>query len=261
MTDDTTLQISQADGVLTIAFDHPKANAFTTSMVDEIRAALRQGTADTSIRCLVLTGAGRFFSAGQDLGEIGARVGQVSFREHLLRTYNRLILQMRILEKPIVGAINGPAVGAGLGVALATDIRLAGQSAKFIFGFTGIGLTADSGISLMLPTLIGPARAAYTAFTNEPVNADQALEWGLVNEVCADEVLMQRAGEWAARLAEAPTRAIGLTKRAFNRTMFPTLDATLDYEAHLQDIAGRTEDHSEGVAAFLEKRAAAFKGR
>lgn len=261
MTDDSTLQVSQADGVLTIAFARPKANAFTTSMVDEIRAALKKGGADASVRCIVLTGAGRFFSAGQDLGEIGDRVGELSFREHLLRTYNRLILQMRTLEKPIIGAINGPAAGAGLGVALATDIKLAGQSARFIFGFTGIGLTADSAVSLMLPRLIGPARAAYVAFTNQPVTASQALEWGMVNEICPDDLLMQRAGEWAASLAEAPTRAIGLTKRAFNRTMFHDLESTLDYEAHLQDIAGRTEDHAEGVAAFLEKRAPVFTGR
>lgn len=261
MMDDSTLQVSQADGVLTIAFDRPKANAFTTSMVDDIRAALKKGAGDELVRCIVMTGVGRFFSAGQDLGEVSEREAQLSFREHLLRTYNRLILQMRALEKPIIGAINGPAAGAGLGVALATDLRLAGRSAKFIFGFTGIGLTADSGVSLMLPRLIGSARAAYAAFTNEPVTADEALEWGLVNEVCSDDELMQRAGEWAARLAEAPTRALGLTKRAFNRTVMRELESTLDYEAHLQDIAGRTEDHAEGVAAFLEKRAPNFKGR
>jgi 2-(1,2-epoxy-1,2-dihydrophenyl)acetyl-CoA isomerase len=187
--------------------------------------------------------------------------GQVSFRQHLHRTYNRVILRMRKLEKPIVGAINGPAVGAGLGIALATDVRIAAESASFIYGFTGIGLSADSGTSLALPLLAGLARAAELAFTNRAVTAPEALEMGLVNRVVPDAELMDQARELAASLASGPTRAIGLSKRALNRSVLGSLEATLEYEAQLQEIAGRTEDHAEGLAAFLEKRQPKFQGK
>jgi 2-(1,2-epoxy-1,2-dihydrophenyl)acetyl-CoA isomerase len=166
-----------------------------------------------------------------------------------------------MLEKPIVGAINGAAAGAGLGVALATDVRIAAASARFVFGFTGIGLTADSGTSLMLPLLIGLARAAEMAFTNSPLSADQALACGLVNRVVPDGELAAAAGAFAESLAAGPTRALGLTKRAFYHAHLASLPAALEYEAHLQDIAGRTQDHHEGVRAFLAKRAPAYTGR
>jgi 2-(1,2-epoxy-1,2-dihydrophenyl)acetyl-CoA isomerase len=146
--------------VLTVSLHRPKANAFDGQMIDELLDALKRAGRDDSVRCLILTGAGRFFSAGQDVTAFAEAKGEVAFRKHLQRTYNRLVLRMRQLEKPIVGAINGAAVGAGLGVALATDVRLAAESARFIFGFTGIGLTADSGTSLILPLLVGLARAS-----------------------------------------------------------------------------------------------------
>jgi 2-(1,2-epoxy-1,2-dihydrophenyl)acetyl-CoA isomerase len=168
---------------------------------------------------------------------------------------------MRRLEKPIVGAINGPAVGAGLGIALATDVRIAAESASFIYGFTGIGLSADSGTSLALPLLAGLARAAELAFTNRTVTATEALEMGLVNKVVPDAELMDQARELAASLASGPTRAIGLSKRALNHSVLGSLEATLEYEAQLQEIAGRTEDHAEGLAAFLEKRQPKFQGK
>jgi 2-(1,2-epoxy-1,2-dihydrophenyl)acetyl-CoA isomerase len=167
---------------------------------------------------------------------------------------------MRSLEKPIIGAINGPAAGAALGIALACDLRLAAESAVFVFGFTGIGLTTDSGTSLTLPALIGLARANYMAFTNEPLSAQQALEYGLVNKVVAADQLKAEALDLAERLAEGPTKAIGLTKRAFNHSILASLEAALEYEAHLQEIAGQSSDHKEGLAAFLEKRAAQFTG-
>jgi 2-(1,2-epoxy-1,2-dihydrophenyl)acetyl-CoA isomerase len=191
---------------------------------------------------------------------LGAVDGQVSFRRHLERTYNRLILRVRRLEKPVVGAINGAAAGAGLGLALAADIRLAARSARFVFGFTGIGLTTDSATSLMLPLLIGLARASEVAFTNAPVSAEQALSYGLVNRVVDDTDLAAEAAKLAAQLAAGPTRALGLTKRAFNHALLPHLEDVLDYEAHLQEAAGRTADHREGVKAFLEKRKPVFRG-
>lgn len=255
------LKTESVDGVLTVTLDRPKANAFENTMIDEWLKVLKQAGSDDTVRCLVLTGAGRFFSAGQDVTAFQSADGEVSFREHLHKTYNRVITKMRGLEKPIVGAINGPAVGAGLGVALATDLRIAAESASFIYGFTGIGLSADSGTSLTMPLLIGLARSAEMAFTNRPVSAEEALEWGLVNQVVPDDQLMQATAELAGKLAAGPTRALGLTKRALYRASMPELRATLEYEAELQEIAGRTSDHKEGLAAFLEKRKPEFTGK
>jgi 2-(1,2-epoxy-1,2-dihydrophenyl)acetyl-CoA isomerase len=258
MAETTALRIEQTGSVRTLTLDRPKANAFDLPLVDALLDALRKAESDPDVRCLVLTGAGKVFSAGQDVTAFGE--GPVSFRKHLDRTYNRLILRMRTLEKPIVGAINGAAAGAGLGVALATDVRIAAAGARFVFGFTGIGLTADSGTSLMLPLLMGLARASEMAFLNAPVSAEQALAYGLVNRVVPEAELSVAAAELAATLASGPTRALGLTKRAFYHAALSSLPDVLDYEAHLQEIAGRTEDHREGVKAFLEKRTAAYRG-
>ena len=260
MPGDASLLSEQNGGVLTLTLNRPKANAFDQGLVDALLDALRRAEAEASVRSIVLTGAGSVFSAGQDVTALGAVDGQVSFRRHLERTYNRLILRVRRLEKPVVGAINGAAAGAGLGLALAADIRLAARSARFVFGFTGIGLTTDSATSLMLPLLIGLARASEVAFTNAPVSAEQALSYGLVNRVVDDTDLAAEAAKLAAQLAAGPTRALGLTKRAFNHALLPHLEDVLDYEAHLQEAAGRTADHREGVKAFLEKRVPVFRG-
>jgi len=260
MPGDASLLSEQNGGVLTLTLNRPKANAFDQGLVDALLDALRRAEAEASVRSIILTGAGSVFSAGQDVTALGAVDGQVSFRRHLERTYNRLILRVRRLEKPVVGAINGAAAGAGLGLALAADIRLAARSARFVFGFTGIGLTSDSATSLMLPLLIGLARASEVAFTNAPVSAEQALSYGLVNRVVDDTDLAAEAAKLAAQLAAGPTRALGLTKRAFNHALLPHLEDVLDYEAHLQEAAGRTADHREGVKAFLEKREPVFRG-
>jgi 2-(1,2-epoxy-1,2-dihydrophenyl)acetyl-CoA isomerase len=259
MGDLQSLETETSDGVLTVTLNRPKANAFDGPMTQEWLSVLKQAGQDEAVRCLLLTGAGRFFSAGQDISAFGGE--EVSFREHLHKTYNRVIMRMRALEKPIVGAINGPAVGAGLGVALATDMRIAAESASFIYGFTGIGLSADSGTSLTMPLLIGLARSMEMAFTNEPVTAQQASDWGLVNQVVPDDELMGVAGELALKLAKGPTRAYGLSKRAIRHASLAQLQSALEYEAELQEIAGRTEDHKEGLTAFLEKRTPTFKGK
>ncbi len=245
--------------VLTLTLNRPKANAFNQAMVDQLLAFLEGAEGDEEVRSLVITGRGKLFSAGQDVGELGE--GDVSLREHLERTYNRLILRMRGLEKPIIAAINGPVAGAALGIALAADLRIAARNAKLVFGFTGIGLTADSGTSLMLPLLAGLGRATELAFTNEPLSAERAREYGLVSRVVDDDELEATAAALAERLAAAPTKALGLTKRAFNRAMLPSLEETLQFEAELQEIAGETRDHEEGVAAFTQKREPKFKGR
>ena len=250
----------QSNGVLSIVLNRPKANAFNQQMVDELLQTLKYAASEASIRCLVLTGRGRFFSAGQDVSDVAAEIETISYRHHLEHTFNRIVRHMRKLEKPIIGAINGPVAGASLGIALATDVRWAAQSASFVFGFTGIGLTADAGTSLTIPLLIGMSRAMEMAFTNQPLSAEQALEYGLISRVVPDEEFHGAVDELAASLAAGPTRALGLTKRAFNRALLSGLDDVLDYEAFMQEIAGRTEDHKEGVAAFIEKRPPNFKG-
>lgn len=260
MTDKDPLLLELREGVQVIRFHRPPANAFTIEMVTALRDVLRDAARDDDVRCIVLTGSEGYFSTGHDVREIAERGDPGSYRHHLRRTYNRVVRQLRETEKPIVGGINGPAVGAGLGIALATDIRLASVSAQFRFGFTGIGLTADSGVSLTLPLLVGMSRALEMAFINQSVSAEDALDYGLVSRVVPDDELMEVVLEMATSLAAGPTRAFGLTKRAFNHAMQSRLEDVLDYEAYLQEIASRTQDHQEGLLAFAEKRLAQFRG-
>jgi 2-(1,2-epoxy-1,2-dihydrophenyl)acetyl-CoA isomerase len=257
MSSEELVRISAKDGVLTITLDHPKANAFNEAMVAQLREALKKAGRDEQVRCVLLGGAGRFFSTGRDLNDVRLD-REESFREHLLRTFNPVILQIRQLEKPVIAAINGAAAGAGLGVALACDLRIASEEARFIVGFLGIGLVPDSAVSVLLPALIGMGRAAEYVFSNAPISAQQALEWGLVNRLAPPGELAGQAEAWAAELAQGPVRAMGLAKRAFNRSVLRDLEQVLDYEAHLQDIAGRGAEYREGVQAFLEKRPAKY---
>ena len=260
MTDYENLTTELMNGVLTIKLIRPPANAFSRQMVEELIKVLKVAEGEESVRCLVFIGNEGYFSSGHDVAEISEVSDTDSYRYHLQSTYNRLVLRMRRLEKPIVGAINGSAVGAGLGIALATDIRWAAESARLIFGFTGIGLTTDAGTSLTLTLLMGMARATEMAFLNQPLTAEQALSYGLVSKVLPDDELSSAVAEMAARLAVGPTRSFGLTKRAFNRALLSGLEDTLDYEAYLQEIAHRTADHQEGIAAFLGKRQSEFRG-
>lgn len=258
----TTLLVNNQDAVTTITFNRPEVlNAFNEQMAEELLAAVKAAERDAAVRCLVLTGAGRAFSAGQDLAALRDRPESVSFRQHLLKTYNPIVAKLRAIEKPVVGQINGAAAGAGFGIALACDLRYASKDARFRMAFGGIGLAPDSGTSFFLPRLIGYARAFELAATNAPLAAQAALELGLVNSLFPAEQLADEVRAIAVRLAQAPTKALGLTKRAMNRAFDFTLDEALDYEAHLQEVAGHTADHREGVAAFLEKRAPNFTGQ
>jgi 2-(1,2-epoxy-1,2-dihydrophenyl)acetyl-CoA isomerase len=206
----------------------------------------------------VLTGSGNVFSAGQDVLDFQQAGDDLSFRDHLQRTYNPLVLQIRKLEKPVLAAVNGAVSGAALGIALACDLRIAADTARFVVGFLGIGLAPDSAVSLFLPALIGLGRASEFAFSNAPISAEQALAWGVVNRVVAAADLPEHAAEWGRQLAQGPTRAIGLAKRSFNKAVLGNLEQVLDYEAHIQEIAGHGAEHKEGVQAFLEKRPARY---
>lgn len=258
----STILYDFADGVATLTLNRPQVrNAFNDVMAEEVQIALKNAERDENVRCLVLTGAGQGFCAGQDLAATRERGGVVSFREHLLKTYNPIVAKLRALEKPVIAAINGAAAGAGWGIALACDIRYAADAARFRLAFGGIGLVPDSGISFFLPRLIGLGRALELAYTNEVLDANGALALGLVNKVFPTAQLMSATLELARKLAQAPARGLGLTKRAMNYALDVRFDEALDYEAHLQEIAGRTVDHHEGVQAFLEKRPPKFIGK
>jgi 2-(1,2-epoxy-1,2-dihydrophenyl)acetyl-CoA isomerase len=258
----STILYDLADGVATLTFNRPEVrNAFNDVMAEEVQAALKMAERDENVRCVVITGAGQSFCAGQDLAAVRERGGDVSFRDHLQKTYNPIVSKLRSMEKPIIAAINGAAAGAGWGIALACDIRYASETAKFRLAFSGIGLAPDSGTSFFLPRFVGLGCALELAYTNEVIDATGALALGLVNKVFPPDQLISATLELAHKLAQAPTRGLGLTKRAMNYALDASLDQALDYEAYLQEIAGRTVDHHEGVQAFLEKRSPNFIGK
>lgn len=262
MPDYNTLLYSLADGIAEITLNRPEAlNAFNDQMAAELQEALKQAERDSTVRALLLTGAGKGFCAGQDLQAVRERPADHSFRDHLLKTFNPIVAKLTSIEKPVIAALNGATVGAGLGIALACDIRYASETAKFRMAFIGIGLAPDSATSYFLPRLLGMGRALEMAYTNELIDAPTALSLGLVNKVFPPADLLTQARALASQLAVGPTRGYGLTKRAMRHAATSTLTDALDYEAHLQDIAGRTSDHHEGVTAFLEKRKPNFSGK
>jgi 2-(1,2-epoxy-1,2-dihydrophenyl)acetyl-CoA isomerase len=262
MTD--TVLLERYEGVATVTLNRPdKLNAFNDEMLAGLTKHLKAVATDDTVRCVVLTGAGRGFSAGQDLASVRDRAasGGMRFREHLEHAYNPVILRLRTMEKPVLAAINGVAAGAGASLALACDLRIAASSASLIQAFVGVGLVPDTGSTWALTRLVGFSRAFELASSGRTVPAAEALALGLVNRVAPDEELRGAAAVWAAELASGPTKALGLTKRAMNRALTTSLDDALLYEAQLQEIAGRTADHAEGVAAFLGKRPPQFQGR
>ena len=252
----TTLLTALQSATLTISLNRPeRANAFNLKMIRELRNVLKDEATNASVRCVVLTGKGNSFCAGHDITEMLDAQGQeISYREHLEETYNPLILQIRKLEKPVIAAVNGPVAGAGLGVALACDLRIASETALFTVGFSGIGLVPDSAVSLLLPTLIGLGRATEFTFSNQPITPTQALEWGLVNRVIPEAELMETTVKIAAGLVSGPAGAYGLTKRLFNKSVLPNLEEVLQNEGELQEIASKGNEHILGVKTFLLKQ-------
>ena len=253
------VETQRDEGVMTITLNRPDVlNAFDRAMQDGFRAALKEAR-DPEVRVVVLTGAGRGFCVGQDLKEF--REGAGDLAERLRTTYNRNVLALRSLEKPVIAAVNGPAAGAGLALAAACDIRVAADSATFVPAFITIGLVPDTGATFFLARLLGYGRAFEWLCTGKRLTAADAHAWGFVLEVVEAGKLMERADAIAAELAALPTRAIGMTKRLLDRAATSTLEEQLELEAQLQAAAAESEDFGEGVAAFLGKREPQFKGR
>jgi 2-(1,2-epoxy-1,2-dihydrophenyl)acetyl-CoA isomerase len=256
-----TVHFAIDEAVATIRLNRPATlNAFDDQMIAETSDAFARCGSDSAVRCVVLTGSGRAFSAGQDLKDAVARGEAFSIDEQVRQGYNSLIAIMVQLQKPIIAAVNGIAAGAGCGVALAADLRLASDQATFLLAFSRVGLVPDSGTTWLLPRVIGHARAFEMAATGDPVDARTALGWGLVNDVVPAAQLEEIVAAWARRLASGPTLALGLTKRAFWTGWEQSLPESLELEAELQAVAGRSPDAREGLIAFLEKRAPRFRG-
>jgi len=259
-----TIEYSVADGVATITLDRPeKRNAINQQMHADLAVALKLVQRDSSVRALVLAGNGKGFCAGQDLSEFMMAKADPTFRvdEHVRATFNKVVLAIRALPFPVIAAVNGMAAGAGWSLALAADLRFASEDAAFTQAFSKIGLVPDTGSTWFLPELIGTSRTLELAFTGDPIDARRALEWGLVNDVVPVEELRDHAHAYAKRVAGMPTAALALTKQAVYRATGVTLADALEHEAQVQQFAAGSDDHTEGVMAFLEKRDPVFTGR
>jgi 2-(1,2-epoxy-1,2-dihydrophenyl)acetyl-CoA isomerase len=254
--------LTTADGgVCTLTLNRPDVlNAVNDQLTSDLGEAIKFAERTPDVRCVVLTGAGRGFCSGQDLRDRSG-AAEPSYGDSIRARYNPIILRIRTIEKPVIAALNGVAAGAGCNLALAADLRVASDRASFIEVFSRVGLIPDSGGTFLLPRLVGLGKAFELAYTAEAVDAAEALRLGLVNRVVSHDELMPATMDLAKRLAEGPTRGFGLTKRGFNFALSASLEAALEYEAYLQEIASRTADHREGVAAFMEKRRPRFEGR
>jgi 2-(1,2-epoxy-1,2-dihydrophenyl)acetyl-CoA isomerase len=258
-----TVLSAREGGILRLTFNRPdKLNAFTRAMLTELNEALAAAGADPDCRVVVLTGAGRAFSAGQDLADAGLAGGGGGDAGRMLEEiYNPLIKSIATLEKPVIAAVNGIAAGAAANIALACDLVYAARSASFLQAFASIGLIPDAGGTWVLPRLVGPMRARGLAILAEPLPAATAEAWGLVWKCVDDDRLEAEVAAVAGRLATAATYGLALAKQALAASATNTLAQQLDLERDLQRRAGASPDCREGIAAFLEKRPAAFTGR
>ena len=254
----------QSGAVGRVTLNRPDTlNAWTAELGRELKRIVEGEAADASVRAVVITGAGRGFSSGADLkaGFDSADDGRPDIRKELREIYHPAILGIRQLAKPVIAAVNGPAVGIGCSLALACDLVMAAESAFFSLAFVNIGLMPDGGATAFVPPAVGKARAFQMALLGERIPAAQALDWGLVNWVYPDQRLIEEATSLAQRMAAGPTRSYASAKQALNRSIFGDLTAQLEVEAELQHALGRTDDFIEGAMAFAERRAPAFGGR
>lgn len=258
------LTVKKTGAGVTITLNRPdQLNAFNEVLHLAFRAALEDARDDDGVRAILITGAGRGFCAGQDLGDRDPTKmdGPPDLGETIEVFYNPLIRLIRSIPKPVICAVNGVAAGAGANIALACDIVLAAKSAKFIQAFCKLGLVPDSGGSWILPRLIGEARAKGLMMSGDAVPAGQACEWGMIWKVFEDDELMNEANKMLEQFSRAPTFGLGLMKQVLHASHDNTLDEQLNLERDMQRRAGRSLDYSEGVAAFLGKRTPSYKGR
>ncbi len=260
-----TVETHVADGVATIALNRPQAlNAWNAQLGTDMLAALRHAGAEESIRALVITGSGRAFSSGADLKDVSGGSttpdGRPDVYKTLTERYHPIMHAIRMIPKPVIAAVNGPAVGIGCSLALCCDLILAGESAYFLLAFVNIGLVPDGGSSLFVPTRVGMARASELAMLGEKLPAPQALEWGLINRVHPDDQLMAETQTLAAKLAAGPTRSYAGTKRQLNNWLFARMEEQLELEAQIQQEMAGSDDFLEGAMAFVERRQARFSG-
>jgi 2-(1,2-epoxy-1,2-dihydrophenyl)acetyl-CoA isomerase len=259
------LEYVVSDGVGLITFNRPEVlNAFNDELGVAALEAVNSAAADENVRCVVMTGAGRAFSSGEDLGALSEayRAGEVpDLGETLVKRYNPLVRAIRSAPKPVVAAVNGVAAGAGASIALACDFRIASEKARFILAFVDVGLVPDSGGLWFLTKMVGTAKAWELAATGAPLPADEALRLGVVNKVATVEDFEATWREFVGGLAAGPTRAYALIKSLANHAIDRSLVEQLDAEVSIQTEAGKTIDHLEGVQAFLEKRPPNFQGQ
>ena len=260
MADEPTILLARDGHVATITLNRPdRLNSFTADMHRELQAALDEAI---DARVIVLTGAGRGFCAGQDLNDRKVAPGEkVDLGETVEASWNPLVRRLATMDQPVICAVNGVAAGAGANIALACDLTFAAKSAKFIQSFSALGLIPDSGGSWHLPRLVGQQRALGLALTGEPLMAEQAAEWGLIWKAVEDEALMDEVMATAHKLASLPPLGLAAIKKIIRTTSSRTLDEELDLQRDEMRRLGYTEDYAEGVAAFLEKREATFRGR
>jgi 2-(1,2-epoxy-1,2-dihydrophenyl)acetyl-CoA isomerase len=259
-----TVNVSVADGTARVELNRPEAlNAWNAQFGEDLLAALRGVTEDDAVRAVVLTGAGRAFSSGADLKDISTDTtpdGRPNVYKTLTERYHPIMHAIREMPKPVIAAVNGPAVGIGCSLALCCDLIVAAESAYFLLAFVNIGLVPDGGSSLFLPTRIGMARASELSMLGERLPAPKALEWGLINRVVADEQLEQEVGALAARMAAGPTRSYAGSKRQLNNWLYARIDEQLELEATIQQEMAGSDDFVEGAMAFVQKRPPRFTG-
>lgn len=263
-TDYEHLLVHQADGVLTVTMNRPEVlNAVSDAMLEGLGEVMEEVAHDESVRCVVLTGAGRAFGAGADLRGFAAQHGSAEparVSTHL-RKYHRVVRAIRTMPKPVIAAVRGVAAGASCNLALACDLRIASEEARFIEAFARIGLVPDAGGGFFLPRLVGLSKALELAMLADEVSGPQAERLGLANACVPAAEFDETVANLARRLAQGPTRAYGLIKELMNTAASADLETTMRLEGELQDIAIQTADHREGVAAFLQKRPAHFTGQ